>query len=85
MKDSINYYYNFNISEVENWNYTYRFKLYDDYFYFVPLKRNNMELDDIVLVSKELKTRGIEAHDIILNKVQNLVTKIGDNYYILLT
>ena len=69
MKDSINFYYNFNISEVENWSNTYRFLLNNSYFYFVPLKRMGEELEDIINVSKELKARGLEVHDILLNTI----------------
>ena len=84
MKESINYYYNFNVSEVEYWGSIYRFKYYGDSFYFVPLKRLDTELEDIILVSKELKSRGILVHDIIGNKFNEIVTNVNGGNYILL-
>ncbi|MBE6154535.1 MAG: hypothetical protein E7163_03045 [Firmicutes bacterium] len=84
MKDSINFYYNFNISEVEYWGNTYRFLLNNSYSYFVPLKRTNEELEDIVNISKELKARGLEVHDILLNKFGKIVTNVYNENYILL-
>lgn len=84
MKESINYYYNFNVDEVEKWEDVYRFKLGNAEFYFVPLKRIDAELDDIVMVSKELKSRGIEVHDILTNKFGSVVTNVYNQNYILL-
>ena len=43
MRESINYYYNFNIEDVENWGDTYRFYYLDQLFYFVPFKRAEAE------------------------------------------
>jgi len=84
MKESINYYYNLNIAEVENWETVYRFKINKDYFYFVPLKRIENELEDLVNVSKELKLRGIEVHDIILNRFGKIITNVYNMNYVLL-
>lgn len=84
MKESINYYYNLNIAEVENWESVYRFKINKDYFYFVPLKRIESELEDLVNVSKELKYRGIEVHDIILNRFGKIITNVYNMNYVLL-
>ena len=84
MKESINYYYNLNIDEVENWNTICRFKINKDYYYFVPLKRIVNELEDLVAVSKELKTRGIEVHDIILNRFGKIITNVQNVNYVLL-
>jgi len=84
MKDSINFYYNLNISEVENWGNTYRFILNDDYFYFVPINRMGEELEDIINVSKELKSRGLEVHDILLNKFGKIITNVYNANYILM-
>lgn len=84
MKDSINFYYNLNISEVENWNTVYRFQINKQYFYFAPFKRTLNELNDIILVSKELKARNIEVHDILLNKFGKAFTNISNQNYVLL-
>ena len=84
MKESINYYYNFNIADVENWGDNYRFYYLDQLFYFVPFKRAEAELDDIINVSKELKQKNIEVHDIVMNKFGRVITNIQNINYILL-
>lgn len=84
MKESINYYYNFNIADVENWGDNYRFYYLDQLFYFVPFKRAEAELDDIINVSKELKEKNIEVHDIVMNRFGRVITNIQNINYILL-
>ncbi len=84
MKEIINYYYNFDLTEVtENNNYT-SFKYNGEEFYFVFFNRTMEELEDLVEIINELKFKGIRVHDIILNRESSLVTKVGDNLYILL-
>lgn len=80
----INYYYNFNIESVEDWDTIYSFTYNQDKFYFVPLKRSEQELVDLVKISGELKARGLECHDMILNKFGKLITNIYETNYILL-
>ena len=84
MKESINFYYNLNISEVEKWGYTYRFIYNNEFFYFVPLKREISELKDLITVSDELKKRGIMVHDMLLNRYGNIITNVYNENYILL-
>ncbi len=84
MRESLNYYYNLNISELEDWGNIYRFKLNDIYFYFVPVKRSTSELEDIIEISKELKSKNIAVHDIILNKFGKILTNIYNENYCLL-
>ena len=84
MRESINYYYNFNIEDVENWGDTYRFYYLDQLFYFVPFKRAEAELDDIINVSKELKQKNIEVHDIVMNIFGKVITNIQNTNYVLL-
>lgn len=84
MKEIINYYYNFDISEIEEHDSYCSFYFYGEEFYFVFFNRTEEELKDIVDLSVELKNKGIRVHDIILNRDKNLVTKVGDIYYILL-
>lgn len=84
MKEIINYNYNFDITELdENKNYS-SFTYYGEEFYFVFFNRNEEELNDIVDVCNELKTKGVRVHDIVLNRDRKLITKVGDIYYILL-
>ncbi len=84
MKDMINYYYRLNIESVEEWDTVFTFTWDNQLFYFVPLKRTEQELIDLIEVSKELKMRGLECHDMIVNKYGKLVTNIYDTNYILL-
>jgi len=84
MRESINYYYNFNIEDVENWGDTYRFYYLNQLFYFVPFKRAEAELEDIINVSKELKQKNIEVHDIVMNIFGKVITNIQNTNYVLL-
>ncbi len=84
MKEIINYYYNFDIIDTEEHsNYT-SFKYLGEDFYFVFFNRTEEELRDLVTLTNELKLKGIRCHDIIINRLGNVLTKVGDNYYILL-
>lgn len=84
MKEIINYYYNFDIIDTEEHsNYT-SFKYLGEDFYFVFFNRTEEELRDLVTLTNELKLNGIRCHDIIINRLGNVLTKVGDNYYILL-
>ncbi|MBQ8901570.1 MAG: hypothetical protein IJY87_00710 [Bacilli bacterium] len=84
MKEIVNYYYNFDVEEVEeNKNYL-SFNYYGENFYFVFFNRTEEELKDIVDLCIELKYKGIRVHDIVLNRDNSLVTKVGENNYLLL-
>jgi len=84
MKEIINYYYNFDIENVyENSNYS-SFSYYGEEFYFAFFNRAQDELKEIVEICIDLKLRNVKVHDIILNRDKQLLTKVGDNYYILL-
>lgn len=84
MKEIINYYYNFDCLEIiENKNYT-TFTYLGDNYYFVFFNRENDELKDIIDIIEELKLKGIKVHNIILNRFNSYVTKVGDNNYLLL-
>lgn len=84
MKDIINFYYNLNIESVEDWETIYCFNYNNDKFYLVPLKRTERELIDLIEVSKELKLKGVECHDILLNKYGKVITNIYETNYILM-
>lgn len=84
MKEIVNYYYNFDVEEVEeNKNYL-SFNYYGENFYFVFFNRTEEELKDIVELCIELKYKGIRVHDIVLNRDNSLVTKVEENNYLLL-
>jgi len=84
MKEIINYYYNFYIEEIEeNKNYS-KFNYYGEEFYFVFFNRSEDELKDILDICDELRYKGIRVHDIILNRDNKIITKVGDIKYLLL-
>ena len=84
MKEIINYYYNFDVIDIEEYNTYATFKHLGEDFYFVFFNRTEEELKDLVTLTSELKLKGIKSHDIIINRIGNVLTKVGDNYYILL-
>ncbi len=84
MKESINFYYNFNVGEVYDWSYGYSFKFQEASFYLVPLKRNEKELDDILEVASELRLRGVSVHEVVVNRYGRVISNIYNSNYVLL-
>ena len=84
MKEIIKYYYNFDVDTVIDFKNGTAFKYNGEDFYFVFFNRTMEELDDLIAIITELKNKGIRVHDIILNRENKLLTKVGDNNYILL-
>jgi len=84
MKEYINYYYNLNIDNLENYDTYSTFKINNKLYFFVPYIRGIDELSDIVNCSRELKEKGFNCHDIIVNKYLQLISKIDDRNYVLL-
>ncbi len=85
MKESLNYYYNLNIAELENNGQIYSFKLNNQDFYFVPFTRREEELKDILNVSQELNIKGLYPHTIIPNIFGSLITNVYNSNYCLLS
>lgn len=84
MKEIINYYYNFDCLEIEeNKNYT-SFNYMGDNYYFVFFNRDKEELEDIISICNELKLKGFKVHNILINRFNSYITKVGDNNYLLL-
>lgn len=84
MKEIINYNYNFDIEECNDFKNCTAFKYNGEDFYFVFFNRTEEELNDLIEIIYELKNRGIKVHDIIINRDKKILTKVADNYYILL-
>lgn len=84
MKEIIKYYYNFDVQIINDFKNCSTFKYDGEDFYFVFFNRTMEELNDLIAISIELKYKGIRVHDIVLNSENKLLTKVGDNYYILL-
>lgn len=84
MKQAIKYYYNIDIENLDEWNGNYHFILNKWDYYFVFYNRSMEELTDIVSCTNEIKRKGINCHTIMVNRDNQVLTKIGDTYYILL-
>jgi len=84
MRNSINYNYNINIENLEECEGYYRFYLNNKAYFFVPYSRGEEEIKEIIECSRELKIKGIDCHDLMLNKDSSVLTKVGDNFYVLL-
>lgn len=83
MKETINYYYNLDIDELEEMDGKYHFVLNRRDYFFVFYNRLSDELEDIIECSKEMKARGFDCHDIILNRNGSVLTKVSEYDYIL--
>ena len=84
MKEIINYYYNLDLMDV-SLNNTYTSFIYNgEEYYFVFFNRTEEELRDIMDIIYEMKLKGIRVHDIIFNRENKPLTKVGENYYLLL-
>lgn len=84
MKETIKYYYNIDIDSLEENNGKYHFKYQNRDFFFIFYNRNLDELDDILLCVQNMRERGIEVNDIILNRNKEVLTKVGEYNYILM-
>ena len=84
MKQTIEYYYSLKIEDLYIENDSYHFVIDKEDYYFVFCNRDKKELDDLIECSKELKSRGIDCHDIILNIKNEILTPVDDVNYILL-
>ena len=84
MKENLNYYYNLNLSDIDENEGIIHFIFNKEHFYFVPLNRDIKELDDILKVTNELRTKGLLVHDLILNKMGSYITNISNTNYLLM-
>ena len=84
MKQTINYYYNLNIDELDEHNGKYHFTYNRCDYFFIYYNRSLDELNDIINCSIDLQQKGINCHKIIYNIEKKPLTKVGNYYYILL-
>lgn len=82
MKNIIEYYYNLRIDELHNKDDTYYFNINNNNFIFKPYTGNIERSYDIYKLNTILSNK-FNIDNIILNKYNNLLTKINDNFYIL--
>ena len=83
MKETINFFYNIDVDDIEEKDGKYHFVYNNRDYFFVFYNRLNEELNDILMCVRSLKEKGIDCHDIILNKDNMVLTKIEDYNYIL--
>ena len=84
MKETIKYYYDIDVDELEENDGKYHFKFQNRDFFFVFYNRNIEELDDIILCVQKIKEKGIQVNDLFLNRDRQYLTKVGDYNYILM-
>lgn len=83
MNDTIRYYYNIEIDDLENLDGKYHFKYENQDFFFVYYNRGVEELEDLINVGNEMRLKGISVHTLILNINKSYLTKVGEYNYIL--
>lgn len=83
MKETIEYYYNLQIDDLEEEDGKYHFKLDNRDYFFVFFNRNLEELDDIIAVTYNMKELGIDVHNILINRNNSFLTKVNEYNYIL--
>ncbi len=84
MKETIEFYYGIRVENIYLDNDAYHFEYDGGEYYFVYCARNEKELVDLIECSKELKTKSIDCHDIILNNSGKVITLIDEVSYVLL-
>lgn len=84
MKETIKYYYNIDVDNLEESNGKYHFKWHNRDFFFVFYNRNLEELDDILLCVQNMREKGIQVNDLFLNRNNSYLTKVNDYNYILM-
>lgn len=83
MKETLEYYYNLNIDNLEELDGKYHFKIENQDFFFVFYNRGLEELEDIIGVCNEMFLKGINVHEVIRNRNNSFLTKVNEYNYIL--
>ncbi len=84
MKETIKYYYNIDVDNLEENNGKYHFRWQNRDFFFVFYNRNLEELEDILLCVQNMREKGILVNDIFLNRNNSYLTKVNEYNYILM-
>lgn len=83
MKETLEYYYNLDIDNLEELDGKYHIKQENQDFFFVFYNRGLEELDDIIGVCNEMFLKGINVHEIIRNRNNSFLTKVNEYNYVL--
>ncbi len=84
MKRNIEYFYNIEIDNLDNNDYIYHFLYNGINHYFVPINRDDIEINDILSISMELKNKNIFVHDLVYNRNNTVITKLENISYVLI-
>lgn len=83
MKNAIIFFYNLNPDTINNYNNYYYF-YHNNYLYTLFLYDKDInDINNILQLNQKLNTMNIKAHKIILNKNNQPLSLINNNYYIL--
>lgn len=83
MKETLEYYYNLDIDNLEELDGKHHFKIENQDFFFVFYNRGLEELEDIIGVCNEMFLKGINVHEVIRNRDNSFLTKVNEYNYIL--
>ena len=83
MKETLEYYYNLDIDNLEELDGKYHFKIENQDFFFVFYNRGLEELEDIIGVCNEMFLKRINVHEVIRNRDNSFLTKVNEYNYIL--
>ena len=83
MKETLEYYYNLDIDNLEELDGKYHFKIENQDFFFVFYNRGLEELEDIIGVCNEMCFKGINVHEVIRKRDNSFLTKVNEYNYIL--
>lgn len=83
MKETIEYYYNIEIEDLEEYDGKYHFKFNNQDYFFVFYNRREEELEDIINVIREMISKGINVNEVLVNRNGSYLTKVGEYNYIL--
>lgn len=84
MNNYINYYYNIYPDLIHEQNKTFYFDYDNELYYFIMFNRPLEDARYLYELNQEMIARGSLAHEIVLNKDQNVVTVVNDIPYVLM-
>ncbi len=84
MKNILNYYYSLHPDEISHKDNKYFFDYLDCKYVFEPFQRPLSDLDCLYKINKEMITREILVHEIILNNENKIATYVNNTPYVLM-
>ncbi len=85
MKEKIEYEYKINVEELKEGINYYSFKIDNQFFYLTKVKRNLVELNDLMKLYQELVNKNYPVHQIIPTVFQSLTILDNNEPYMLLS